>query len=202
MKLEQKAAEQVRDAKRVELEREIYRLKAEIDIATEQIVNFQKEVESKQHDADSVGKSSIAAQTFKATLESTQHSLQSVVDERDRLKVELQSPTRVSVLGDKNMPAALPEQESGTGYRYFLIAAASLFGMCLPGAAIVVWDLRKRRVNSTGDVAKKLRIPVMGTLPYIPPTVMRRLGSNTRRSQLWKMRVYRGRGRRRGSAPA
>jgi capsular exopolysaccharide synthesis family protein len=28
----------------------------------------------------------------------------------------------------------------------------------------------------------------MGTLPFIPPTIMRRLGSNTRRSQLWKMR--------------
>ena len=99
----------LRDAKRTELEREIGRLKARIDIATEQIVNFQKEVESKQHDADSVGRSSIAAQTFKATLENTQRSLQEVVDERDRLKVDLQSPTRVSILGDRNMPAAVPE---------------------------------------------------------------------------------------------
>ena len=111
-----------------------------------------------------------------------------MVDERERLKVELQSPSRVAIAGDKNTPAAVPEQESGAVGRYVLIAAATLFGMALPGMAIVVWDLRKRRVNSTGDVSKKLRIPVMGTLPYIPPAVMRRLGGNTRRSQLWRMR--------------
>jgi capsular exopolysaccharide synthesis family protein len=187
-RLEMKADEQVRDAKRVELEREIYRLKAEINIATEQIQAFQKEVDSKSRDADSVGKSSVAAQMQKQDLENIERILHGVVDERERLKVELKSPSRVTVWGDKNSPAAVPEQESGAGYRYVLIAASSLFGMCLPGIAIVVWDLRKRRVNSSGDVAKKLRIPVMGTLPYIPPTIMRRLGSNTRKSQLWKMR--------------
>jgi capsular exopolysaccharide synthesis family protein len=188
-KLEQKADLQVRDAKRVELEREIYRLKAEINIATEQIVAFQKEVDSKSRDADSVGKSSVSAQMQRANLENVERILKGVVEERERLKVELQSAPRVAVWGDdKNAPAAVPEQESGTGGRYALVLAASFFGMLLPGVGIVVWDLRKRRVNSTGDVAKKLRIPVMGTLPYIPPTVMRRLGGSTRRSQLWKMR--------------
>jgi capsular exopolysaccharide synthesis family protein len=187
-KMEMKADAEVREAKRVELQREKYRLTAEIDIATQQIVAFEKEVEAKSHDADSVGKSSVAAQTYRANLENIQHILQGVVDEREKLKVELKSPPRVSIAGDKNTPAAVPEQESGAGFRYVLIAASALFGMCLPGMGIVVWDLRKRRVNSTGDVSKKLKISVMGTLPYIPAPVMRRLGSNTRRSQLWKMR--------------
>ena len=101
-KMRDNAKDQVREAKQVELERETDRLRAEIDIATEQIGTFEKEVESKQRDADSVGKSSIAAQTYKATLENTERSLQSIVDERDRLKVELQSPTRVSLLGDRS----------------------------------------------------------------------------------------------------
>jgi hypothetical protein len=35
--------------------------------------------------------------------------LQAVVDERERLKIELQSPPRVSVMGDRNAPAAVPE---------------------------------------------------------------------------------------------
>jgi capsular exopolysaccharide synthesis family protein len=187
-RMERKADEQVRDAKRVELEREKYRLTAEINIATQQIVAFEKEVEAKAHDADSVGKSSVAAQTYRANLDDIRRILQGVVDERERLKVELQSPPRVSIAGDKNTPAAVPEQESGAISRYLLIAATTLLGMCLPGVGIVVWDLRKRRVNSTSDVSKKLKISVMGTLPYIPAPIMRRLGSNSRRSQLWKMR--------------
>ena len=186
--MKNEADDQVRDAKKVEMEREIMRLTAEINIATEQIGAFEKEVESKSRDADAVGKSSVSAQMQKQDLSNIERILQGVVDERERLKVEVQSPPRVFIAGDKNAPAAVPEQESGAVGRYVLIAAASLFGMCLPGVGIVVWDLRKRRVNSTGDVAKKLRIPVMGTLPYIPPTVMRHLGSSTRRSQLWRMR--------------
>jgi capsular exopolysaccharide synthesis family protein len=187
-KMENKAKEQVRETKRVELEREKYRLSAEIDIASEQILAFQKEVDSKAKDADQIGRSTVSAQMERQDLENTERILRGVVDERERLKVELQSPPRVSIAGDKNMAAAVPEQESGTMGRYALIAAAALFGMFLPAAGIVVWDLRKRRVNSTGDVSKKLKLPVMGTLPYIPPAVMRRLGSNTRKSQLWKMR--------------
>jgi capsular exopolysaccharide synthesis family protein len=187
-RMELEADEQVRDAKRVDLEREVFRLKAEIEIATNQIVAFQKDVDSKSRDADAVGKSSVSAQMQKQDLDNIERILHGVVDERERLKVELKSPSRINVWGDKNAPAAVPEQESGAFGRYFLIAAAAFFGMCLPGMGIVVWDLRKRRVNSTGDVAKKLKIPVMGTLPYIPPTIMRRLGGNTRRSQLWKMR--------------
>jgi capsular exopolysaccharide synthesis family protein len=94
----------------------------------------------------------------------------------------------VSFVGDKTAPAAVPEKESGSTFRYFLIAFCSLAGMGLPAVGIIAWDLRKRRVNSPADVSKKLRIPVMGVLPLIPPLVMRKLGSASRRSQIWKMR--------------
>jgi uncharacterized protein involved in exopolysaccharide biosynthesis len=97
------------DAKRLELEREISRLTARINIATEQIAAFEKEVESKARDADVVGKSSVSAQMQRADLESVERILQQVVDERERLKVELKSPSRVAVVGDKNAPAAVPE---------------------------------------------------------------------------------------------
>jgi predicted RNase H-like nuclease (RuvC/YqgF family) len=98
------------DAKRIELEREIYRLRARIDIATEQIVAFQKEVESKSREADSVGKSSVSAQMQRKNLENVERILNEVVDERERLKVELTAAPRVAVWGDdKNAPAAVPE---------------------------------------------------------------------------------------------
>ena len=103
--------------------------------------------------------------------------------------MELDNPRlRVTIAGDKDAPAAVPEEETGAMFRYVYIAASGLIGMCLPALCIVVWDARKRRVNSPADVAKKLKISVMGTLPLIPPTVMRKLGHASRRSQMWRMR--------------
>jgi capsular exopolysaccharide synthesis family protein len=60
--------------------------------------------------------------------------------------------------------------------------------MLVPAVGIVVWDLRKERINSVSDVSKRLKIPVIGTVPLIPVTAMRRLGDATRRSSIWKMR--------------
>ena len=57
-----------------------------------------------------------------------------------------------------------------------------------PGLGIVMIDLSKARINSASDVSKRLKIPVIGAIPMIPPGVMRRLGDGTQRSQLWKMR--------------
>jgi polysaccharide biosynthesis transport protein len=182
------ADKQVREAKAIELDREKFRLSKEIDIATEQITTFVKEVENKAHEADAVGKSSIAAQMQRGDLENVERILKGVAEERERLKVELDSQARVAIIGDQTAPAAVPEQESGAMFRYFFIALASLAGMCLPAIGIVMWDLRKQRINSPADVAKRLKLSVMGSLPFIPAHIMRRLGSTSRKSQIWKMR--------------
>jgi capsular exopolysaccharide synthesis family protein len=94
----------------------------------------------------------------------------------------------VSILGDKNAPAAVPETETGTTLRYAMILFSSIAALFLPAIAVILWDLRKGRVNSAADVSKRLKIPVTGTLPMIPAMVMRRLGTPTRRSQIWRMR--------------
>ena len=102
-------AQMLLEAKLREAENEMKRLTARIDIASEQIGAFEKEVESKARDADAVGKSSVSAQMQRADLESIERILRQVVDERERLKVELTSPSRVMVWGDANAPAAVPE---------------------------------------------------------------------------------------------
>ncbi len=107
--LHEQCRKMLTDAKRIELEREISHLTARIDIATEQILAFQKEVESKARDADLVGKSPVSAQMQRADLETLERILNQVVDEREHLKIELKSPSRVTVSGDANAPAAVPE---------------------------------------------------------------------------------------------
>jgi hypothetical protein len=107
--LREHCAAMLHDAKCHEAHQEISRLRARIEIATNQIVAFQKEVESKARDADAVGRTSVSAQMQRADLDAIERTLRKVVDERERLKIDLKAPSRVQVVGDKNAPAAVPE---------------------------------------------------------------------------------------------
>jgi capsular exopolysaccharide synthesis family protein len=186
-KLDSDTRDQVRGAKRIALEQEIHRLESHVEVSTGQLAGFEKEVERRGNEAESMGRSSVAAQMARAEVDNIEHILRSVAEERERLRVELNSATRVTVRGDKNAPASVPEHET-RGFRYLFIFAGSLLAMFIPGVGIVMWDLRKTRINSASDLSKRLKIPVMGTVPLIPVMVMRRLGDTTQRSQIWKMR--------------
>ena len=64
---------------------------------------------------------------------------------------------RVKVQGDRNSPAAVPENEA-RDFRYVFIVFGSMLAMIVPGVGIVVWDLqqganqfRPRRVETVED---------------------------------------------------
>jgi capsular exopolysaccharide synthesis family protein len=186
--LEQQTRDQVRGAKRIELERDVKRYESMVEVSNMQMTAFEKEVEKKAQEANDIGRSSVAAQMARAEVENIERILHGVAEERERLRVELKSANRVTVLGDQNSPAAIPENETRGGLRYLFILAGSLFAALVPAVGIVVLDLRKARINSANDVSKRLKIPVIGAVPMIPATVMRRLLDATPRSQIWKMR--------------
>ncbi len=185
--LKEHSSDLVRGARRIGLEMEIRRLETQIEISTGQMAAFEKEVERKGQEADSVGRSSIAAKMAAAEVDNIEHILHNVAEERERLRVELMSKPRVQVRGDPNAPAAVPENET-RDFRLLFILAGSLLGLGVPGLGIVMWDLQKQRINNASDVSKRLKIPVLGSVPLIPVMVMRRLGDTTQRSQVWKMR--------------
>ena len=59
--LDQQMRDQVRGGRRIELEREIHRTESQVDVSSEQLAAYEKEVEKKRDDADNVGKSSVAS---------------------------------------------------------------------------------------------------------------------------------------------
>ena len=185
--LDRKSSDMVRAAKRIALQQEIRRLDSQMEVSTAQLEAFEKEVENKRSEADSVGRSSVAAQMARAEVDNIERILHGVAEERERLRVELKSPPRVKIHGDPNAPAAVPENEA-RGPRLMFILFGTALALFAPAVGIVMWDLRKERINTTGDVSKRLKIPVIGTVPLIPAAVMRRLGDTTRKSQLWRMR--------------
>ena len=185
--LEKQSREQVRSAKIFMLRQEVRHLESQEENSGVQLAAYEKEVEHKGNEADFVGKGTTATQMQRADIDNLERVLRNVVDEREHLRVELNSPLRVQVRGEPGAPAAEPESEA-RDLRYVIVAAGSILALLLPGVCIVMWDLRMQRINTAGEVSKRLRIPVMGTVPLIPATVMRRLGDTTRRSQLWRMR--------------
>ncbi len=186
--LKKNCAEMVRSAKRIQYKTELSRLESEVEISQQQVAAFEKEVEKKHEEADTVGRNSINAIMQRADIESIERILHGVAEEKERLRVELGSRARVTKQGDQNTPAAVPESESNFRLRSTTILLGSLLAMFLPAVGIVVWDLRKERINSAHDVSKRLNIRVIGAVPMIPATIMRRLGDTTQRSQIWKMR--------------
>ena len=107
--LEQKSGDLVRGARRIALEMEIRRLESQIEISTGQLAAFEKEVERKGQDAESVGRSSIAANMARAEVDNLEQILRAVAMEREILRVNLKAGPRVRVLGDPSAPAAVPE---------------------------------------------------------------------------------------------
>jgi len=108
-KLETDTRDQVRGARRIALERDLHRSETQVEISAQQLRAFEKEVEKKANEAESVGRSSIAIQMARADVESIERILRNVADERATLRVELRARNRVRVLGDQNAPAAVPE---------------------------------------------------------------------------------------------
>ncbi len=75
----------------------------------DQLTAFEKQVDRKREEAYSVGRSSIAVQMAKTEAEDIERILRAVAAERESLKIELGAKDRVTVIGDRNAPAAVPE---------------------------------------------------------------------------------------------
>jgi len=94
----------VRDAKLIALKQEKRHWEHEVNTAAVQAAAFEKEVAKKKEIAESAGRSTISVQMLQADVEINEKILREVSEEQERLKVELNSASRVTVT-----PAELPE---------------------------------------------------------------------------------------------
>jgi capsular exopolysaccharide synthesis family protein len=182
--------EKIRQMRALAIQNEIRKLETEVAVLTEQAEQFQKDVEHERKEAEQLGRSSTEIEMQRAELKHLDQIFAQIADERDRLQVEQRWSTgRVRIVGNPKAPADLPENQSNWMLRMVLTLAGMLAGLCLPGVAIVLWDVRLERVNDSQEVGSKLGLPVLGTVPRIPAGVLRRLGSPSRRNQAWRMRL-------------
>ena len=178
--------QQIRDKKRVDTNREITRMESEVAILKEQEKQFRADVERLQKEAESMGKKSIDVEMVRAEITNLNQVLTSLTDEREKLKVELNSQPRITVL---QMAEALRHRSGKSqfgmpsrAWRGWAGSFCRVIGMCSGTPA-------RRRVNTVSEVSQGLRLPVIGAVPTIPAQVLRRLGGASKRSQTWRLRL-------------
>ena len=177
--------ESVRQKKRNEIQSEMLRLEASITVLTEQASTLQVEVERQRKEAEKFGSSTVDIEMMRADIKNLDQVLGGVATEREKLKVEIRSAPRVTLL----QKAEKPEVASNDMMRMSMTVMAMLAAMCCPAGVIVLWDSRAKRINTSTDVSRGLQLSVIGSVPLIPARVIRRLGSPSKRYQMWHVRL-------------
>lgn len=160
---------------------ELKRLQTEIVLLSDQEQQLLQDVEDQRRQAEALGGSSIDVEMMQAEIAHLGEIVNGVAEERERLRVELQSGSRITLIQDAELPRSADQTA-----RIPLAALAMMAGFAVPVFGIVWWDTQSRRVNSPSEVSRALGISVIGTVPLLPARVVRRLGGNSQRHQRWR----------------
>jgi capsular exopolysaccharide synthesis family protein len=178
--------EELTKKKRGDLDRDIKKLDAQIEVAKKQYDVTQEEVTRLRKEADTFGMSSIDMQMRRSANATSQKSLDSITSELETLSVEATTALRVTKIQDTVEP---PKHEAFFVLRVALASVVSLIGFCLPFFGVVVWDLQSSRINSADDVSDQLGLPVIGSVPRIPLRILHHQGAPKKGHQSWQLRL-------------
>lgn len=173
------AEKTVRRQMQKKLEKELTSLEADLHSLVEQEKHLRAEVEQHNQQVQRINRSSVDLQMLIADIEQFETIRKQLATELDSLNVELSSAPRVVQLSRATPPQT---SEGSSRIRQAAIFGGTAFGLPLVG--IIYWDLRRRRVNSTQDVALLPGLPLVGTLPLLPPRIHRKLAV-TETSTYW-----------------
>jgi capsular exopolysaccharide synthesis family protein len=181
----QEIKDEITHKRQTDVEKEIKRVEAEIEITNKQQRNNEEDVQRLKKLAQQFGSSSVDVEMLRADIAVRVKALDTIANERDKLKVELRSPQRITLQGKPTVPV----ESSNFSLRLIMTVLASLLGLCLPVGAITFLDTRHQRINTSMEVRDRLGLPVIGSMPVIPTRVLRQLGSPSKRNQLWQLRL-------------
>jgi len=174
--------EDYREMKRTELAEELQSVQAEAASLQEQAKALATEVEQKKAAAESLGGPSVDVEMARADIESLQTVLSNTREEMERVRVELNTAPRVTLI----QRAEEPETPANFYSRPVLTGLVLVLGFCLSGGAVLLWDVRQRLVSSSDDVSDLCGVPVAGNLPLVP---RRQLGAASTEARGWKTQL-------------
>lgn len=177
---------ELQEKKRAVVEEERQRLVNNVGILQAQEKRLAEATAEAKAQAVAVGGSSVDVELMRGELRQSEEVLGRVAEERERLQVELRNESRITLLQKAEVPPS-PDRSSQLG----LIGGACLLGWFGPIFGILWWDVRTRRVNCPADIPRQLGLPVLGTLPVLPPQAISEHGRQSPRQRHWHQRLAR-----------
>lgn len=177
---------ELQEKKRAVVEEERKRLLTNVGILQAQEKRLAEATAEAKAQAVAVGGSSVDVELMRGELRQSEEVLGRVAEERERLQVELRNESRITLLQKAEVPPS-PDRSSQLG----LIGGACLLGWFGPVLGILWWDVRTRRVNGPADIHRQLGLPVLGTLPVLPPQAISEEGRQSPRQRHWHQRLAR-----------
>jgi len=178
--------EVVRQKRRQLVQADIVKLETSLQVMREQEAKLAAEVDAKQKITERFGNSAPDVEMLRSDIKNLDAMLANISTERDRLNVEMRNASRVRPLQTTVTPPDIP---SNFWSRLALTLFAVLGGACAPAACIIALDVPARRINHPHELSRGLGLPVIGSMPLIPPRAIQRLDSPSKRYRAWQIRL-------------
>ncbi len=173
--------EELKHRRRRELDTEIADLRTQIAIKEEERTHLARDVEVMGKQVQQFGGSSVDIDILTKEIASLEGVIGPIASERERLRVELRAGERITVL-----QSAQPPRSPNQARRVQQAGLAGMAGFFLPAVALIFWDVRKKRINTSDDVVRGLGMAVLGTVPTVPLRAMQHGRTLTRRHRHWR----------------
>jgi len=177
--------EGIREMKRSEIDAEIQKIQAKLEVLGKQEEGLAAEVAAKSQEVKNLSGSPVEIEMRRAEIEYLDRNLTSIGQERDQLEVEIRSAPRITLF----QAAAPPETQANLPVRVAVTVLMMGIAFCFPAVGIVLWDSSSRRVNTSEQVSKDLGLTVIGSVPLIPARILQRLDSPSKQGQTWQSRL-------------
>ncbi|MFM9961954.1 MAG: polysaccharide biosynthesis tyrosine autokinase [Planctomycetaceae bacterium] len=127
-----------------------------------------------------IGTSSFELESMKADIEQVAKVSNKVGTEMETLRIELQSPTRISLLQEAEVP-----QTRSMSKKKNLTSAAGVGGLGLVFLIFSVMEFHTRRITDPKDLVQTMGLELLGTLPAMPKPLLRMGGPAASRTAMW-----------------
>jgi capsular exopolysaccharide synthesis family protein len=146
---------------------------------------FQAMAAQAETEAKKLGRSSIEVEMTSKEIEALEAISKVVHHEIERTRIELGSDERIELIGEVQ-PAYPPDPVK----RVAITSVAGVGGFFVPLLLLVWTDLRNKHVDSTSSVSESLNLSVLGSVPRIPPRLLKKLDTDdSKRSHYWRSKL-------------
>ncbi|TXT37453.1 MAG: capsular exopolysaccharide biosynthesis protein, partial [Planctomycetota bacterium] len=142
--------------------------RSKLDLLKRQEQLLREELDKYSALVKNIGTSSFELEAMKTEMEQVSKVSDKVGAEMEALRIELQSPTRISMLQEAEVP-----QTRSMSKKNNLTSAAGLGGLGMVFLLVSVIEFHNRRITDPKDMTQTLGLELLGALPAMPRPLLK-----------------------------